>query len=685
MLQHVQGTAFYSPREQPILDVTSASQTKLKNAAFFGLPADMSTSNGMLHYDPQRMQPLTAKDTPTQQASMPPLFDAHSLCDTHFIPAHWISSSQTQRFSNDFGQISNTVNSASARIQCDLNPNLWCPQIYRLGNGVGRANDITGYNPSSRNPPVESVPQDMRTDRRLGTSSGLARTTRNKRKHLSRHEVEFGPDLPSFPNAHALQLLASMLGFVKEKQSNAPENHSDPSLVTCNQNRSGTQTSTKELLCPVLDAWDGRKTPCPCSPCAKSCDVKHNNMLRLSKTHSVISGSSRNQSEEPYSTTKNSCTPAAALNHKNCLAGSSSLAAALEYFKASTYSVNQSANPKQIQNRLDPTQPPWFGLFAQSARNLGQPVSLSPVVELTQLRSSSSSNVSSSEDSDPTAISEGTQKQSEINNTFKCDVCNKYFATSHGLEVHVRRSHNGKRSFECQLCQKSFGHAMSLYQHEIIHCPERHFRCPECGKTFKRSSTLSTHLLIHSDTRPYPCQYCGKRFHQKSDMKKHTYTHTGEKPYICLQCGKAFSQSSNLITHSRKHTGFKPFSCLHCMRAFQRKVDLRRHMETQHDASNATSANKPTFKHTDTYEQTEVFCLSNTGEQTGTVTGLPKTESIYVQTNEKKSSFTKSPDRTSSCRVRNHPTEATSEASPGEVHTIGEKPLPYSVALLLKN
>ncbi|VDP98459.1 unnamed protein product [Trichobilharzia regenti] len=115
-------------------------------------------------------------------------------------------------------------------------------------------------------------------------------------------------------------------------------------------------------------------------------------------------------------------------------------------------------------------------------------------------------------------------------NIFKCNLCNKYFATAHGLEVHVRRSHNsGKRPFECQLCQKTFGHATSLYQHESVHCHDRQFQCPQCGKTFKRSSTLSTHLLIHSDTRPYPCQYCGKRFHQKSDMKKHTYTHTGKR------------------------------------------------------------------------------------------------------------------------------------------------------------
>lgn len=169
-----------------------------------------------------------------------------------------------------------------------------------------------------------------------------------------------------------------------------------------------------------------------------------------------------------------------------------------------------------------------------------------------------------------------------LNGSYKCIKCSKVFSTPHGLEVHVRRSHSGTRPFACEICGKTFGHAVSLEQHKAVHSQERSFDCKICGKSFKRSSTLSTHLLIHSDTRPYPCQYCGKRFHQKSDMKKHTFIHTGEKPHKCQVCGKAFSQSSNLITHSRKHTGFKPFGCDLCGKGFQRKVDLRRHKETQH-------------------------------------------------------------------------------------------------------
>uniref|UniRef100_A0A1A9WXC3 C2H2-type domain-containing protein n=1 Tax=Glossina brevipalpis TaxID=37001 RepID=A0A1A9WXC3_9MUSC len=170
----------------------------------------------------------------------------------------------------------------------------------------------------------------------------------------------------------------------------------------------------------------------------------------------------------------------------------------------------------------------------------------------------------------------------QFSDLYSCMKCEKMFSTPHGLEVHSRRTHHGKKPYACELCNKTFGHEVSLSQHRAVHNVEKVFECKQCGKRFKRSSTLSTHLLIHSDTRPFPCNYCGKRFHQKSDMKKHTYIHTGEKPHKCQVCGKAFSQSSNLITHSRKHTGYKPFSCKLCHKSFQRKVDLRRHKETQH-------------------------------------------------------------------------------------------------------
>lgn len=47
--------------------------------------------------------------------------------------------------------------------------------------------------------------------------------------------------------------------------------------------------------------------------------------------------------------------------------------------------------------------------------------------------------------------------------------CPQVFSTPHGLEVHVRRSHSGTRPFACDVCGKTFGHAVSLEQHTHVH------------------------------------------------------------------------------------------------------------------------------------------------------------------------------------------------------------------------
>ena len=48
---------------------------------------------------------------------------------------------------------------------------------------------------------------------------------------------------------------------------------------------------------------------------------------------------------------------------------------------------------------------------------------------------------------------------------YSCHKCEKIFYTPNGLEVHVRRTHNGSRPFACEICNKTFGHEISLSQH----------------------------------------------------------------------------------------------------------------------------------------------------------------------------------------------------------------------------
>ncbi|XP_027766538.1 zinc finger protein Gfi-1-like, partial [Empidonax traillii] len=53
--------------------------------------------------------------------------------------------------------------------------------------------------------------------------------------------------------------------------------------------------------------------------------------------------------------------------------------------------------------------------------------------------------------------------------SYKCVKCSKVFSTPHGLEVHMGRSHKGTRPFACDMCGKTFGHAVSLEQHKAVH------------------------------------------------------------------------------------------------------------------------------------------------------------------------------------------------------------------------
>lgn len=77
-----------------------------------------------------------------------------------------------------------------------------------------------------------------------------------------------------------------------------------------------------------------------------------------------------------------------------------------------------------------------------------------------------------------TAGGNGTSAHStnSISGDFSCIKCEKMFSTPHGLEVHARRSHNGKRPFACDVCNKTFGHEISLNQHRSVFCNRSVFK-----------------------------------------------------------------------------------------------------------------------------------------------------------------------------------------------------------------
>lgn len=149
---------------------------------------------------------------------------------------------------------------------------------------------------------------------------------------------------------------------------------------------------------------------------------------------------------------------------------------------------------------------------------------------------------------------------------YNCPICCKDFSRSDFLAMHIKshgRTQTGERIFECDLCEKKLTSRGFLQLHkERSHGifikgrgeqKDTQFPCGSCGKVFKTKRSLKTHKVIHSDVRPYACTQCGHSFNRSSSLKKHMRIHTKERPYSCGVCGKTFPYTHSLKTHVEIH------------------------------------------------------------------------------------------------------------------------------------
>ncbi|XP_059192784.1 zinc finger protein 879-like [Centropristis striata] len=150
------------------------------------------------------------------------------------------------------------------------------------------------------------------------------------------------------------------------------------------------------------------------------------------------------------------------------------------------------------------------------------------------------------------------------------------------------RTLEGKKSFQCEICEKAYMRKYHLQKHLMKHTGNKPhlsfgtFKCGICGKVFNSLSVLNSHLRTHSGEKPYFCNTCGKSYSHKSTLIVHIRVHTGEKPYSCNTCGKRFSHAGKLNIHIRGHTGEKPFLCTTCGKSFRRKDELNSHLRRIH-------------------------------------------------------------------------------------------------------
>ena len=114
--------------------------------------------------------------------------------------------------------------------------------------------------------------------------------------------------------------------------------------------------------------------------------------------------------------------------------------------------------------------------------------------------------------------------KNQLQNKFKCEICEKTFSTNNSKSQHIRNAHGVGRSFSCNVCGRIFGKNKQLTLHKKNYHQEgrRQFNCDSCEKSFTLAGHLKIHMMsIHEGQRNYKCKSCGNTFTQAGSLKTH--------------------------------------------------------------------------------------------------------------------------------------------------------------------
>lgn len=190
----------------------------------------------------------------------------------------------------------------------------------------------------------------------------------------------------------------------------------------------------------------------------------------------------------------------------------------------------------------------------------------------------------------------------------KCEICQRYFDTENGLNVHNSTKHNelddpnGRFIFEegmywCRVCNKQYKRKDKvLYHLKSSHKLGAKFTCEFCNKLYYYENELRNHIRTHKQEKEFFCEECGEGFVWKDTLIRHKHQkHLSEeerevlnetlKKHMCDLCGQAFKFKCLLKEHMESHSIIKKYNCEVCGKTFRTKKMMLSHRRRIHQDS----------------------------------------------------------------------------------------------------
>lgn len=122
-------------------------------------------------------------------------------------------------------------------------------------------------------------------------------------------------------------------------------------------------------------------------------------------------------------------------------------------------------------------------------------------------------------------------KDAKPSNRYQCSYCNMTFRWQSHWKSHTR-THTGERPFKCNICDKSFARSDGLQCHKLTHFTAKYGRSAFGNASFPPPSLSSFEpgsnpVRDFERSKLFSCNYCSRIFFSSAGVVKHMQVHRG--------------------------------------------------------------------------------------------------------------------------------------------------------------